>query len=296
MRLEDFEPVRPGPGQVLVRVRAAAVNPLDWKIRNGTMKLMTGRSFPRAMGNDFAGVVEAVGEGVTRIRVGDEVLGGAQLKASGAFAEVVVAEEKAVVRKPEGLSFEEAAVLPTVGITAYQALFGKNRVRSGQAVFVHGCLGGVGRAATQLALARGAVVGGSCRPASADVARDLGLSPVVGFDFDPRRLGERFDVVLDTAGTLPAKAARTMLTPGGRVVDITPTPAKFARSAVSARYQVLIAQSVTGDLEEVARAAGQGALRLPIARTVPLADAVDALAELELKGTPKGGKLVITTG
>ncbi len=296
MRLEGFEPARPGAGEILVRVRAAAANPMDWKIRSGGMKMMTGRSFPRGLGHDFAGVVEAVGEGVTRLDVGDEVLGGAPLKAAGAFAEMVVADAKGVVKKPAGLSFEDAAALPTVGLTALQALLGKGRLRPGQAVFVHGCLGGVGRAAVQLALAHGASVGGSCRATAAQDAQDLGVAPIVEFDFDPTALGGRFDLVLDTAGTLPIDAARTLLKSGGHILDINPTPAKFARSALPGPYKVMIAQPVTEDLEEVARAAGQGTLRLPIARVVPLTEAIAALTELELHPTPKGGKLIIAPG
>ncbi|NGO69215.1 NAD(P)-dependent alcohol dehydrogenase, partial [Streptomyces sp. SB3404] len=141
MRLAEFEPPRPGPDEVLVRVRAAASNALDWKMRNGEMKLMTGRSFPRAMGHDFAGVVEAVGAGVTRLKAGDAVLGHARFRQAGAFAEMVTAPEKAVVLKPVDLSYEQAAALPTVGVTAYQATA---EIRPGQAVFVNGCLGGVG--------------------------------------------------------------------------------------------------------------------------------------------------------
>ncbi|WP_413100609.1 NADP-dependent oxidoreductase [Streptomyces sp. Inha503] len=295
LRLEDFEPARPGPGEVLVRVRAAAANPMDWKIRSGAMKMLTGRRFPRGLGHDFAGVIEAVGDGVTRLGVGDEVLGGAPLKTAGAFAELVVVEAKGVVEKPADLSFEDAAAIPTVGITAFQALANLGKPRPGQAVFVHGCLGGVGRAAVQLASARGASVAGSCRSTATRDARDLGIDPIVEFDFDPTALRGRFDIVLDTAGTLPVKAAQTLLKPGGRIVDITPTPAKFARSALPGPFKVLIAQAVTEDLEEVARAAGQGTLRLPIARTVPLTQAIPALTEFD-RGIPKGGKLVITTG
>ncbi|MBM9510127.1 NADP-dependent oxidoreductase [Actinacidiphila acididurans] len=296
MRLEDVEPVRPGAGEVLVRVRAAAANPMDWQIRNGEMKMVTGRSFPRGMGYDFAGVVEAVGEGVARLRAGDEVLGAAPLKAGGAFAEMVVAEEKAVVKKPASLSYEEAAAIPTVGVTAFQALVTKGKLQPGQDVFVHGCLGGVGRSAVQIAAARGARVAGSCRAGAAQEAADLGIAPVVDFDFDPTAIGGLFDIVLDTAGTLPIKAARTMLKPGGTIIDIKPTPVKFARSALSGSYRVQVTQAVTQDIEEVARAAGQGVLRLPIARIVPLTEAIAALTELERDRTPKGGKLVITTG
>jgi NADPH:quinone reductase-like Zn-dependent oxidoreductase len=296
LRLEDFEPARPGPGEVLVNVRAAAANPMDWKIRSGELRIMTGRRFPRGLGHDFAGVVAAVGAGVTRLGVGDEVLGGAGIRAAGAFAEMVVAEEKAVVPKPPNLSWEEAAAIPTVGLTAHQAMVKRSRLRAGQAVFIHGCLGGVGRSATQIALAQGASVAGSCRDTAMGEARSLGVTPIVGFDFDATKLAGRFDVVFDTAGTLPVAAARAMLRPGGRIIDITPTPAKFARSALPGPYQVLIAKAVPEDLEAVALAAGKGTLRLPVARVVPLGQAIAALTELERDRTPKGGKLVITTG
>lgn len=295
MRCEDFEPARPGPGEILVRVKAAAANPMDWKIRSGGMKILTGRTFPRGLGHDFAGVVAAVGEGVSRLRVGDEVLGGTSLKAAGAFAEVVLAEEKTVVTKPANLSWEEAAAIPVVGLTAFQAMVDRSKLRAGQAVFIHGCLGGVGRAATQIALSRGASVGGSCRGTATQEAHDLGIDPIVEFDFDASPLAGRFDVVFDTAGTLPIGSARALLKPGGRIIDINPTPAKFVRSALSGSYQVLIAQATVATLEAVAQAASQGTLRLPIARTVPLDKAIAALTELERDGTPKGGKLVITT-
>ncbi|MDI2031709.1 NADP-dependent oxidoreductase [Saccharopolyspora sp. TS4A08] len=296
LRLEEFEPARPGPGEVLVRVRAAAANPMDWGVRNGAMKVVTGRKFPRGLGYDFAGVVEAVGEGATRLAVGDEVLGGASIKASGAFAEMVLAEEKGVVTKPANLSFEEAAAIPTVGLTALQAVLKTGKLQPGQAVFINGCLGGVGRSAAQIALAHGASVGGSCRNPATHDARHLGLDPIVEFGFDPTALNGRFDLVVDTADTLPVDAAKKMLKPGGRIVGIHPTPASMARSALPGPYHVLIARPVTADIEEVARAAGRDALRVPVARTVPLTGAIEALTELEREGTPKGGKLVITTG
>jgi len=295
MRFEDFQPTRPGPGEVLVRVKAAAANPMDWKIRNGEMKIMTGRKFPRGLGHDFAGVVATVGAGVTRLGVGDEVLGAASLKVAGAFAEMVVAEEKAVVKKPANLSWEEAAAIPIVGLIAFQAMVNTSKVHAGQAVFIHGCLGGVGRSATQLALAHGASVAGSCRGTATQEAHDLGITPIVEFDFDATKLAGRFDVVFDTAGTLPIRAARALLKPGGRIIDINPTPAKFVRSALPGPYHVLIGKAVAKDLDAVAQAAGKGILRLPIAGTVPLSRAIAALTELERNRTPKGGKLIITT-
>jgi NADPH:quinone reductase-like Zn-dependent oxidoreductase len=295
LRLEDFAPARPGPGEVLVQVKAAATNPMDWKIRNGEMKIMTGRKFPRGMGHDFAGVVAAVGAGVTRLGVGDEVLGGTGLKAAGAFAEMAVAKEKAVVTKPANLSWEEAAALPVVGLTAFQAMVGTGDLHAGQAVFIHGCLGGVGRSAAQIAMAHGASVGGSCRGTAMQEAHDLGITPIVEFDFDAMKLAGRFDVVFDTAGTLPIGMAKALLKPGGRIIDIIPTPAKFVRSILPGPFQVLMGRPVVADLEAVAQAAEKGILRVPVARAVPLGKAIAALTELELNQTPnKGGKLVIT--
>ncbi|MEU8357136.1 NADP-dependent oxidoreductase [Nonomuraea sp. NPDC048882] len=296
LRLEDFEPPRPGRGEVRVRVRAAAANAMDWKMRNGEMRLMTGRGFPRGVGNDFAGVVEAVGADVTRLKAGDEVLGGTSLKGAGAFAEMVIAAEQTVVRKPVELSYEQAAAIPVVGITAFQAMLGKGKVRPGQSVFINGCLGGVGRAAAQIALMSGASVGGSCRATVVQEARELGVDPIVTFGFDPKQLEGRFDLVFDTAGTLSAAAARTLLKPGGRILDIVPTALKFARSALPGPYQVLMGRPSTNDLDLVTRLAAQGALRIPIARTVPLADAIPVLTELERHGTPKNGKLIVTAG
>lgn len=296
LRLEEFEPAAPGRGQVLVRVRAAAANAVDWKIRNGDLRPMTGRGFPRGMGHDFAGVVEAVGVGVTRLRVGDAVLGAASLRSPGAFGDMVVADEEAVVRKPTGLAFEQAATLPTVAVTALQALNHAGGLRSGAAVFVHGCLGGVGRAAVQLAKRRGASVAGSCRPASAPEAAGLGVAPVVDFNVDPAPLAHRFDVVFDTVGSLPIRTAHALLKPRGRVVDIVPTPRKFLRSLLPGPYSAFMGKADVNDLEEVADAAERGDLKVPIGRTVPLADAISALTDLEINRTPRGGKLVVVMG
>jgi NADPH:quinone reductase-like Zn-dependent oxidoreductase len=297
MRLEEAEPPAPGKGRVLVRVRAAAANPMDWKMRNGDARLMTGRRFPRGVGHDFAGTVVAVGEGVTRFKPGDEVLGAMSLRDSGAFAEMVAADENQVVKKPAGLSYEEAATLPTVGVTALQALIDKGKLTAGQSVFINGVLGGVGRTAAQIARMRGASVGGSSRATARADAKALGIDPVVDFGFDPATLRGRFDLVLDTAGTMPVKAARTLLKPGGHIIDINVNPsnmaAKMTRSVFSRSYQVLVARYKSEDLEEVARAAAQGRLAIPVARTVPLAQAIGALTELERAHTPKGGKLVI---
>ena len=112
MKLEDFQLRTPGKGEVAVKVSFAAINPIDWKVRNGYLKMVTGKTFPRAMGSDFSGVVEAVGPSVMRIKIGDEVLGTTSMRAGGAFADKLIADEKLVALKPSGLSFPQAATLP----------------------------------------------------------------------------------------------------------------------------------------------------------------------------------------
>lgn len=292
--LEDAVIPNPGRGQILVRVRTASANAMDWKIRNGEMRVMTGRRFPRGVGHDFAGVVEQIGEGTTRFQAGDEVLGAARLQHAGAFAEFVIADERSVAFKPDALSFEHAATLPVAGLTAYQAVTTAGRLRPGQRIFISGCVGGVGRVAVQVALGVGASVAGSCRSGTEAEARDLGVDPVVTFDTDPVPHTGRFDVVFDTAGTLPYGTARQMLTPHGRIIDIVPSGSKFARSILPGPYSAFMGRPNSDDLQHVADAAGRGEMVTRISRTVTLDDAIPALTELESAPTSGAGKLVIT--
>jgi len=294
LALEDADTPQPGRGQALVRVHAAAANAMDWKIRNGEMRAMTGQKFPRGVGHDFAGVIERVGDGVSRFQVGDEVLGAARLQHAGAFAEFVIADERSVAHKPDALTFAQAATLPVVGLTAYQAVTKAGKLQPGQAIFINGCLGGVGRVAVQVATGIGASVTGSCRLGSEDNAHRLGVDSVVAFGFDPEAFIGRFDVIFDTAGTLPFATARRMLKPRGRILDIVPSARKFARSIWPGPYTAFMGRPDNHDLQHVADAAGRGEITTHIYRTVSLANAIPALTELEKAATSGGGKLVIT--
>lgn len=200
--VEREDPV-PGEGQVRLAVRAAAVNPLDWKLRTGAMAGTPAPPEPQVPGYDVAGVVDAVGEGVTDLAVGDEVLG----KAPGAYAEKAVANAGSLVRKPEGLSWEVAASLPVVVSTAYRALdqlgLGEGD-HTGTTLVVDGASGGVGVYAVQLAVARGATVVGTASAAHQDDVRALGATPVVygeGLVERVRELAPRgVDLAFETAG------------------------------------------------------------------------------------------------
>ena len=297
LRIEEVALPEPRRGQILVRVKAAAANPMDWKIRNGELKMMTGRKFPRGLGHDFAGVVEAVGPKVTRFKVGDEVFGASGLKEAGAFAEALVAEENTVFLKPQSLSFVEAAALPIVSATAWTALIDKAKLQAGQRVFIAGCLGGVGRAAAQIAGMRGAEITGSCSASRRDEALVLGVREVVDYRaFNANKFRGRFDVVLDTHGALSLSQCGGMLKRGGVALHIVPTPLKMIWSMLSSRHQTVFGQLTPQSRAGIVEAAEQGKLAPTIGRTVPLSEAIPALIELEKTSLPPGKLVVIPAG
>ncbi|MFG6490017.1 NAD(P)-dependent alcohol dehydrogenase [Roseateles sp. BYS78W] len=293
MRLEDFALAAPGKGEVAVRVNFAAINPVDWKLRNGYLKFVTGKAFPRAMGSDFSGTVVSVGPGVTRFKPGDAVFGLARLKESGAFGHAVVTKEGFLAKKPANVSFEEAACLGTPGVTAWNGLQDKAKLTAGKRVFVNGCTGAVGEATVQLALTLGATVAGSCSAGAMARARALGVEAVYDYrTTDFSKLDRRFDVVYDTAGTMTTQTGLGLLGPGGVFLDIDPTPGKFIRSIFNRRLKPIVCTPRADVLEGLARAAGNGKLRLPVAEIVPLAEAIRLITSLE-GGRSLGGKGLI---
>jgi NADPH:quinone reductase-like Zn-dependent oxidoreductase len=296
LNLEEFALAAPGRGQIRVGIRAAAANPMDWKIRKGEMKLMTGRNFPRGLGHDFAGVVEAVGPNGTRFKVGDEVFGATGLKESGTFAEALVTEDKTVFLKPQSLSFEEAAALPIVGATAWNALIDKAKLQAGQRVFITGCLGGVGRVAAQIAGMRGAEIAGSCSASRRDEALALGVGEVVdyrAFDIAPHR--NRFDVVFDTAGVLSLGQCGAMLKRRGMSLQIVPTPAKLIGCLLPSRHHLVFGNPTPQCMAGITEAVERGKLVPAIGRIVPLSEAISAVVEFETTGLPKGKLVIVPT-
>lgn len=285
------------PGRVRVRVRAAAINPLDWKIRQGVMKIVTGRKFPQGMGSDFAGVVEQVGTDVTDFRAGDEVFGTVEIKKQGAFAEVVDADARLVVRKPASLSFSEAACIPIPAATAWAAIVGAARAQPGSRIFINCCSGAVGSAAVQLALAHGAHVSGSCGPASVASVRSAGVDPVFTYaDKASFASNGPYDAVFDTLGTLSVSDGLALLTPKGRFVDINPTPGRMLRGFVSGRYSMVFATAGFKNLQELAGLANEGKLRSSIGLEAPFTDALSIVKNAELGPRPPGRIVLLMRG
>jgi NADPH:quinone reductase-like Zn-dependent oxidoreductase len=294
VRLASFTLPSPGEDDVLVRVSAASINPVDWKIRSGQLRIVTGSKFPRAMGTDFAGTVEAAGSKVSRFKPGDAVIGAVSLKASGAFASKLITSQKVVVKKPDNLSFEQAATLPIAGVTAWCALVKQAQLVRGQKVFINGAMGAVGQAAIAIARDIGAEVVGRVGPKSIAQAQSMGLADTLDYTKPlPEHLNGIFDVVFDCHGSLtPAEEGR-LKKKGGRIYDIAPTASKFFRSLLSRSRKIIFADLKAENLQQVVDLAAAGKLAIPIVKTCSLDDAPDVLASLE-RGQRLNGKAVIT--
>jgi NADPH:quinone reductase-like Zn-dependent oxidoreductase len=220
MRQVEIEKPTPADDQILVKVHAAAVNPLDWHLMRGTpylMRVATGLRKPKSirLGVDYSGTVEAVGGSVTRFTIGDTVFGGA----TGALAEyLTVPAEGSVVRKPENLTFEQAAAVNVAGKTALQALRRKAQVQPGQTVLINGASGGVGTFAVQLAKAFGADVTGVQSARNLELVRSLGADHVIDYTTqDFTATTERYDVIIDNVGNRALSDVRRVLKPKGQV-------------------------------------------------------------------------------
>ncbi|WP_372393751.1 NAD(P)-dependent alcohol dehydrogenase [Xanthomonas sp. NCPPB 3582] len=293
MRLEDFRLPAPSDDEVAVQTKFAALNPIDWKLRAGQMKMITGRVFPRGMGMDFAGVVTAVGAGVTRFKVGDAVFGLARFKQTGALAQAVITKERFLAHKPARLAFDDAACLGTPGVTAWNGLIDKAKLQPGQHVFINGCAGAVGEAAVQIARLHGATVSGTCSARDMKRMRSLGMQHV--YDYRATALSSlaaRFDVVYDTAASMRVAEGVALLRQGGSYLDLNPGPGKFIRAVFDRRLKPIICTPRPEILEKLAGAALENRFKLPIGETVALSDAIGLISELE-QGRKLGGKGVV---
>ncbi len=217
LEYSEIEKPSPAPGEVLIRVCAASVNPYDWHFLRGTptfIRLFTGLGGPKSprLGADVAGVVDAMGPGVVRFKPGDAVFG----TAKGAFAEYACATEKTIILKPEKLTFAQAASIPIAGITALQGLRDCGRLRPQQSVLINGASGGVGTFAVQIARSYGAHVTGVCSTRNLELVRSIGAEYVIDYtQEDFTQSGQSYDVIFDLVGNHPLSSLRRALHPRG---------------------------------------------------------------------------------
>ena len=309
VELREVEKPTPADDEILVRVRAASVNIADWYAVTGRPKVAratTGLRRPKEtrLGVDYAGVVEAVGSEVTDFRPGDEVFGAR----TGAYADYVVAKaDRAIAHKPATTSFEEAAALPVAAITALQALRDKGGLAAGQKVLVHGASGGVGTYAIQIAKALGGEVTAVCSTRNVDLARSLGADHVVDYTAaDCTKTDERYDLLIDIAGTRPLRRLRRVLKPGSTVVlvggkrknKLLGPLGHILRSKLTAivtrqRTTFFVAKLDQASIETVRELLEAGKLTSVIDSTFPVERVADALEHMG-EGHPRG-KIVVAT-
>jgi NADPH:quinone reductase-like Zn-dependent oxidoreductase len=308
VELRDLEKPTPADDEVLVRVRATSVNIAEWYAVTGRpwlARATTGLRRPKdvRLGVDYAGTVEAVGKDVTQFQPGDDVFGGR----SGAYAEYVVAkEDRAIVRKPENVTFEQAAATGTAAITALQGLRDQGGLVPGQKVLIHGASGGVGTFAVQIAKALGATVTAVCSTPNVEIARSLGADRVVDYtQADVTRSGERYDLALDIAGTRPLSHLRRVLEPDATVVVIGGPRAnrllgplghvvgsRLAALRASQKVAFFIAKFGKEDMETLRGFLEDGRMTSVVDSVYPLDEIADALRHMG-GGHPRG-KIVVT--
>ena len=311
LRIEDVPRPVPDDDQVLVRVRAAALNPLDWHFMEGSPYLARLVSFGALkptvtrLGVDFSGTVESVGKNVTQLKPGDEVFGGK----TGAFAEYVcLRADRAVVLKPANVSFEQAAAVPIAGVTALQGVRDKGKIQPGQKVLINGASGGVGTFAVQIAKSFGAEVTGVCSTKNLEMVRSIGASQVIDYTKDDFTRGdERYDVILDNVGNRSLLECRRVLKPGGKYVMIGgggldegrwvgPFPrlihALLLSPFVSQDMGMMLADMDPKDLAVLSGLMKDGTVTPVIDRRYPLGRIAEAIRYLE-QGHARG-KVVIT--
>lgn len=305
-----------GEEDVLVKIHAASINPLDFKIREGAFKLILPYRLPLILGNDMAGTVTQVGAKVTQFKPGDEVYARPDDDRIGTFAEFIAIKESAVAKKPSTLSMQEAASIPLVGLTAWQALVEKAQLQQGQKILIHAGSGGVGTFATQLAKHLGATVATTTGTANIEWVRQLGADVVIDYKTTAfEDVLHDYDVVFDTQGGDTLEKSLSVLKRGGKLISIAGAPdPQFAKDTqanwivrmathvlsykirkkakrLGISYSFLFMQANGQHLHEISRLIESGIIHPVLDRVFPFESTPDALAYVE-KGRAKG-KVVV---
>jgi NADPH:quinone reductase-like Zn-dependent oxidoreductase len=283
LHVEDVPQPELGDGEVLIRVRAASINPIDWKFRRG----IAPKELPAVLGNDVSGVVEqSRADGFAE---GDAVFG---FSPRGGYAELAVAPAQAIAKKPAGVSHEQAAALPVSGLTAWQALFDRGALQSGQTLLVAGAAGGVGHLAVQLGKHVGARVVGTGSARNRDFVLSLGVDEYV--DYTSQDVAEAIsdvDVAFDTVGGETTKTLVPTVREGGVIVTIAAAPPEAEAGARGVRAELLSMSVEAKQLAEIAELVAAGEVHVEIAAAFPLADVAKA-HELSEAGHTRG-KLIL---
>jgi NADPH:quinone reductase-like Zn-dependent oxidoreductase len=287
LKYEDFPDPKPGPGEVLVRVRAASINPVDWKIRSGAAKERFPVTFPTVLGRDVAGVVEALGQGVSGFTVGERVLA----VAWATYAELCLVKGSDLARMPDGLDFPDAAAVPLAALTGHQLIYDAAKVEKGQTVLITGALGSVGRCALFAAREAGAhVIAGVRKPQLAE-ALALGVEQAIDLGDENAILAlDHVDAVADTVGHDLATRLLAKVKPGGNFGSVL-GPVAGASDYPDVHVNPIMAHPDPATVVHFAEAVASGYLKIPIGLTLPLSQAGEGQTRAEKGGI---GKVVLT--
>jgi len=294
LQLETIDRPEPGPTQVLIRVCAASVNPVDYKTRSGSFPPVKREQLPKILGRDVSGVVERVGEQVIKLHPGDAVY--AMLDAEhGGYAEYVAVEAELCTLKPVSLTHAEAAAVPLAALTAWQGLFDHGQLKPKQRVLIHGGAGGVGHFAVQLAKAKGAEVITTVSGTDIEFARELGADVVI--DYRAQAFDEQVkdvDLVFDLVGGEAQQRSWSVLKQGGRIVSTIAQPSEEEARKHNAQAIVFMAQPDAAELSQIARLLDEAQVRSIVTAQLPLAEAGKAQETLERDHVR--GKVVLQIG
>jgi NADPH:quinone reductase-like Zn-dependent oxidoreductase len=291
LKYEDAPRPKPQAGEVLIRVHAAGVNPIEWKVREGDMKDFWPHKFPLILGWDLSGVVEEVGAGPAaagRFKIGDEVYGLPDPTRNGAYADYIVVREPELALKPKSLHHPRAAAVPLAALTAWQSLFDTAQLQPGQRVLIHAGSGGVGHFAVQLAKWKGAYVFATASTKNQDLLRKLGVDEPI--DYTQQRfedIARKIDVVLDTLGDENQERSWSVLKKGGVLVSLVQPPSEEKAEELGVRAAFVAGHPSGAQLAEIAKIIDSGKLAPVINRILPLSE-VRRAHELSQSGHTHG--------
>ncbi len=292
LQLDEIDRPEPGSGELLVHVTAAAVNPVDWEIREGMLQDLLHHQLPITLGCDLAGKVEAVGPNTKTFQPGDSIYAFVPLPRLGAFANYCIVKEEEAARKPEKLDDAHAASVPVAALTAWEALFAVAGLESGQKVLIHAASGGVGSMAVQLAKWKGAHVIGTASSKNKEYLDALGVDEMVDYHKQPfESVVRKVDVVLDTIGKDTQERSFQVLKPGGILVSLVSPPSEEKAKEHNVRAKMILVRAEGDKLAEISRLIDDGRLKTLVEHVLPLEDTKKAL-EMSQSGRTRG-KIVL---
>ena len=281
LEVGELEKPKIEEGEILVQAYASSVNPVDWKIRNGSMKIFTGKKFPKGVGTDTVGKIVEVGEKVAGFSIGDDVYGKLSGFKGSACAEFVVAKSEDLAPKPENLDYNEAAAVPLAALTAYQALVNHGELTKDSKVLVNGCSGGVGHFAVQIAKAMGAEVTGICSTKNTKLSKELGADKVI--DYTKENIAEsveKYDIFFDAVANQSYGKIKPILNKNGQYVTTLPSVGVILSPIIglfsSKKAKMINAKSIPQDLQRITKMIENGKVKPIIDKIYPLEDICEA--------------------